>query len=136
MELPPNRSRAPRATWKKLVKPLFTVRKRTKKNTPLDKRFYCCANCRHYVSPHNIMMLDGPPSSYCKQPQRVGSRYIGDESDVAKIGLFRGLAMGVMICLRVTHGCSLMSGTIPSAFGCGKIIYPVKLKNCLPVSHD
>ncbi len=89
MESPPNRRHAPKATRRNFIKALFAARKRAGQDASLDKRFRCCANCRFYVSPHTITMLDGPASSYCRHPQRVGSPYIGDETDVDKIGLFR-----------------------------------------------
>jgi hypothetical protein len=54
-----------------------------------DARFRCCANCRHYVPPRHTAMLDGPPSGYCRHPNRVGSRYIMDSWSVSEAGLYR-----------------------------------------------
>ncbi|MBW2611930.1 MAG: hypothetical protein JRD49_09790 [Deltaproteobacteria bacterium] len=89
MESPPNRCHAPKATRRNFIKALFAARKRARQDTPLNKRFCCCANCRHYVPPNDPMMLDGPLASYCKHPERVGSRYICDATFIAAAGLYR-----------------------------------------------
>ena len=62
---------------------------RAKADPTPDARFRCCANCRHYVAPRQMDMLDGPPSGYCRHPERVGQRYICDASSVADARLYR-----------------------------------------------
>jgi hypothetical protein len=62
---------------------------RSKADTISDARFRCCANCRHYVPPCRMNMLDGPPSGYCGHPKRVGGRYIMDSWSVSEAGLYR-----------------------------------------------
>jgi hypothetical protein len=56
-----------------------------------DVRFRCCANCRHYVPPINLMILDGRPSGYCDRPARKRryAYYIYDSKTIAAAGLHR-----------------------------------------------
>jgi len=97
MRSPPNRRYVPRAGRRNLLKTLFVglttaifaLQKRTEAATLIDDRFRCCANCRFYVPPNNLMMLDGPPSGYCSHPKRVGARYIYDGASVEGAGLYQ-----------------------------------------------
>jgi len=89
MRSPPNRRHVQKATRRNLIKAFFSPRNRAGADADIDDRFRCCANCRHYVPPHNLMMLDGSPSGYCKHPKRVGGRYICDETSVTEAGLYR-----------------------------------------------
>ena len=87
--LPANGDRPLLAILKDRSAALFSFRRRSWKKYPLGAHFRCCANCRHYVPPHTIPMLDGPPASYCSHPERIGPRYISEHADVLKMGLFR-----------------------------------------------
>jgi len=97
MGSPPNRRHVQKASRRNLIKAVFfgpltvffSPRNRARADAAIDTRFRCCANCRYYIPPHNLMMLDGPPSGYCKHPKRVGERYICDATSVSEAGLYR-----------------------------------------------
>ena len=97
MRSPPNRKYVQKDSRRKMIKALFfsplaaffSPRNRAKADAAIDTRFRCYANCRHYVPHHNLMMLDGPPSGYCKHPERVGERYLCDATSVVEAGLYR-----------------------------------------------
>ncbi len=97
MRSPPNRRHVQKATRRNLIKVLifgplaafFYPRNRARADAAIDARFRCCANCRYYVPPHNLMLLDGPPSGYCSHPKRVGGRYICDATFVTEARLYR-----------------------------------------------
>jgi len=97
MRSPPNRKYVQKNSRKKMIKALFfsplaaffSPRNRARADAAIDDRFRCCANCRYYVPPHNLMMLDGPPSGYCSHPKCVGGCYICDATYAVEAGLYR-----------------------------------------------
>jgi len=50
---------------------------------------FAAAPATAIIPPHNLMLLDGPPSGYCNHPKRVGVRYICDTTFVAEAGLYQ-----------------------------------------------